>query len=163
MELALLLAQTCATAFLACWMTTAVKDNLLHPMINRDFAAMVLRMDRMAGAFPKDYERMKHRRITDQRLHNVAYGLIVGSEVVATILLWGGVVWLGLALAGAADPEMARSAALLGALAFAGVWSGFLIMGNHYGYWLCHEWAQNTHFHLVVWGTATMIFLAITP
>lgn len=163
MELALLIAQTCATAFLAGWMTTAVKDNLLHPSINRDFAAMVLRMDRMAEMFPEDYARMKHRRIANPKMLNVAYGLIVTGEVVATLALWVGVVWLGLALAGAADPETARSAALLGALTFSGVWSAFLIMGNHYGYWLCHEWAQNTHFSLVLWGTGTMILLALAP
>ena len=68
MDLALLIAQSCATAFLAAWITAGVKDNIQHPATNRTFLAMVLQMDRMAELYPDDFERMKQRRITDPAL-----------------------------------------------------------------------------------------------
>jgi hypothetical protein len=40
-------------------------------------------------------------------------------------------------------------------------WAGFLIGGNYFCYWYSHFPGQSTHFQLVLWGTATMIFLAM--
>ena len=70
-------------------------------------------------------------------------------------------IWMVLALCGLADLEQARIAALAGALGFTSIWSGFLIAGNHFAYWFCHQWAQSTHFQLVLWGIGTMVLLAI--
>ena len=57
--------------------------------------------------------------------------------------------------------ESARSAALGGALGFTTIWSAFLICGNHFAYWYCHEGMQNTHYQMTLWGIATMIFLSV--
>ena len=95
-------------------------------------------------------------------MHSYVFRLIVFAELVAAILLWIGVIWLALAAFGIAGAESARIAALIGILAFTSIWAGFLIVGNHFGYWYCHEWAQNTHFQLATWGTAAMILLVVT-
>ncbi|MEM7427469.1 MAG: DUF2165 family protein [Pseudomonadota bacterium] len=161
METVVLIAQACATVFLAGWITAGVKDNIQHPDMNRTFTSMVLRMERMEELYPEHFEIVKHRRIKEPRLLNMAYGFIVLCESIAALLLWAGAVFLLFALVGWAQPETAKSAALVGALAFTSVWAGFLIFGNHFGYWYAHEAAQNTHFQLVIWGIATMVFLTV--
>ncbi len=75
------------------------------------------------------------------------------------LVLVAAVISMALACFGLANPEYARSAALLGALGFTSIWSAFLIGGNHFAYWYCHEVAQNTHFQMSIWGVGTMIFL----
>ena len=49
--------------------------------------------------------------------------------------------------------------ALFGATAFVAIWSGFLVVGNYFSYWFCHEGAQNTHYQMTLWGLATAILL----
>jgi predicted small integral membrane protein len=82
------------------------------------------------------------------------------AELLATILLWVGTIALVMALAGAATIETARMLATFGATAFIAVWSAFLIAGNYFCYWLGHEGAQTTHFHLTLSGLGTLILLA---
>ncbi len=161
METVTLIAQIGATAFLAGWITAGVKDNIQHPEMNRALTSMVLRMERMEELYPEHFEIIKHRRIEDPRVQNLAYGFIVLCETAATILLWIGVGFLVSALAGGASLATGKAAAMIGALAFTSVWAGFLIFGNHFGYWYAHESAQNTHFQLVIWGVATMVFLTV--
>ncbi|MEM0945097.1 MAG: DUF2165 family protein [Pseudomonadota bacterium] len=160
MEWVILLAQTGTTFWLAAWLTLGLRDNLVHPEMNETFTRQVLQMDRMRADFAEHYRMIAHRRVTSPWLQRALFWAIVAAEAVACLVLWVGVVWLGLALAGLATPETARAAALLGALLFTSVWSGFLVAGNHFAYWYCHEGAQNTHFQMTIWGTAAMIFLA---
>ncbi len=161
METITLIAQTLATAFLAGWITSAVKDNIMHSSMNRAFAGSVMQMERMAEMFPDDFKLIAHRRVESPAILNVIFGAIVLSEVAASVLLWIGAVWLALASFGIAEAEAARSAAVIGTLAFTSIWAGFLIAGNHFGYWYCHESAQNTHFQLAIWGTACTILLVM--
>lgn len=161
MDLATLIAQTFVTASLAGWMTLGVKDNIQNPVMNRTFAVMVLQMDRMAEMYPDHYELVAHRRITNPKVHTALYRCIVFAELLTAILLWIGTCWLGLAAFGLADVESGRVAALIGMIAFTGVWVSFLVGGNHFSYWYCHEWAQNSHFQLVIWGTASMLLLIL--
>ena len=63
------------------------------------------------------------------------------------------------AMAGWVAPETARALALLGATLFTAIWIGFLVAGNYFCYWFCHEWGQNTHYQMTIWGIGTMIFL----
>ena len=161
METATLIAQTFVTACCAGWMTLGVKDNIQHPAMNRTIVTAVLQMERLAEMYPDDYRHIAHRRITNPAIHNAVYRLIVVGELVAAMLLWIGGFWLALAAAGSADADSARVAALIGLLAFTSIWTGFLIAGNHFGYWYCHEWAQNTHFQLTIWGTAAMILVTV--
>ena len=162
METTTLIVQAFVTAYLAGWMTLGVKDNIQHPSLNRSITSMVLQMDRMAEMYPDDFRLVAHRRIVNSAVHNSVFRLVVFAELVTAILLWIGVVWLALAVLGMAAPEGARIAALVGALAFTSIWAGFLIVGNHFSYWYCHEWAQSTHFQLTIWGTAAMILLVVT-
>ena len=161
MDLATLIAQTFITACLAGWMTLAVKDNIQHPVMNRTFAVMVLQMDRMAELYPDHFELVAHRRITNPTVHAALFRCIVLAELLAAVLLWVGACWLGLAIFGFADVESGRVAALVGTIGFTGVWASFLVGGNHFSYWYCHEWAQNSHFLLVIWGTASMLLLIL--
>ncbi|MEM1076223.1 MAG: DUF2165 domain-containing protein [Pseudomonadota bacterium] len=160
METALLLAQLVATGALAGWLTTGVRDNLLYPTLNETYTAEVLEIARMREEYPDAYREVAHRAITDRRLQMLAFRLVVGSELLATCLLWVGTLALLIALAGSFSVEVARGLAIVGATAFVGVWSAFLIVGNHFCYWFGHEGAQNTHFQLAIWGLGTIILLA---
>ena len=83
-------------------------------------------------------------------------------ELVASLMLWAGFAALVAAAMGAGPAELGRSIALVGAMMFTAIWVGFLIVGNHFSYWLCHEGAQNTHYQMTLWGVGTMILLALS-
>ncbi|MEZ5923301.1 MAG: DUF2165 family protein [Hyphomicrobiaceae bacterium] len=157
----LLISQTSLTGYLALWLTLGVRDNLLHPAMNGAFAAQVLALERIREAYPDDFRLIQHRRITNPTVHRLVFGLIVVCEVIVCLLLWAGAMYLGLALLGWADPIDARVMALAGSLGFTSIWSGFLIAGNHFAYWYCHEWAQNAHFQLALIGIGAMVLMGL--
>jgi predicted small integral membrane protein len=156
----LLFAQTGLTGILALWLSFGVRDNLLHPAMNGTFTAQVLALERMSTAYPDDFRLVQHRRITNPAVQRLLFRFIVACEVAVCLLLWSATIWMALSVAGRADPVEARTVALAGALGFTGIWSGFLIAGNHFAYWYCHEWAQNTHFQLALMGIGAMVLLA---
>ena len=162
METLALLAQSAVTACLAAWMVTAVKDNWLHPDINLEGVAMVMRFDRMARDYPEDYAKLAHRRVDDARTHRLVFRLILAFETVSAALLTIGALFLFLAAFGAAGLVIAKSVAVAGTVLFSCTWSGFVAGGNHFAYWYCHEAAQTTHMILVAWGfLATILLLAV--
>ncbi len=161
LEFTLLISQTAAVFFLACWLSTGVFENFFYADLNRRFTSEVLDFTRLREQYPEVYTRVAHRRITDAKLHKWMFGFIVGWETFAVLTLWVGVVGLLLAILGIVDSETARSLGLLGALLFTSTWAGFLIVGNWFCYWFCHEDAQNTHFQMTLWGFATMIMLVV--
>lgn len=161
METMVIVAQTCLTAYLGAWLLLGVRDNIAHPTMNGMFTTEVMELARLREAYPEAYTLIEGRRVSSRKLQRAAFVFIVACEVLVCALLWIAALWLALALIGVADPAQARVAALAGALGFTSIWSGFLIVGNHFAYWFCHEWAQNTHFQMVLWGIATMIFLAV--
>ena len=156
----LLLAQILTTASLAAWLTSGVWDNIFHPTQNEVYTAQVMAMDRIREDFPEAFEPVKHRAITNRSTQLLAFRLVVLAELIATILLWIGAGALTFALFGAAALETARALALLGCVAFTGIWSAFLVVGNYFSYWFGHEGAQNTHYQMTLWGIGTMILLA---
>lgn len=156
----LLVAQACLTGTLALWLSFGVRDNLLHPAMNGAFTAQVLALERMRTAYPDDFRLVQHRRVTNPAMQRLLFRFIVACEVLVCLLLWIATIWMGLAVAGLADATEARAVALAGALGFTSIWSGFLIAGNHFAYWYCHEWAQNTHFQLALMGIGAMVLLA---
>lgn len=160
-ESVFLLAQAAATLFLAGWMFTGVKDNWLFPDLNRAIVAMIMRIEKFEEMYPEEFTQIRHRRVENARIHRAVFALIVIWETLACIMLSLGVAALGLALCGIVSVDLARAVALLGAVQFTSVWAGFLVFGNHWIYWYCHEWGQNTHFQLVLWGLGTMIFLSL--
>jgi len=86
---------------------------------------------------------------------------VVAAECLAALVLWIGVVALLMSLAGMGSADTGRSIAMIGTMLFTGVWAGFLIVGNHFCYWFCHEGAQNTHYQMTLWGIGTLILLAL--
>ncbi len=160
-EIVLLIAQASATFFLAAWLSTGVFENVFYSDLNRTFTSEVLDFTRMREQYPDAYARVAHRRITNPKALNGLFRLIVLWELVAVLALWAGVVALVLAVFGNLGPDAARAWALLGALLFTSTWAGFLIVGNWFCYWFCHEGAQNTHYQMTLWGFATMLLLAV--
>ncbi len=161
METMIAVAQTCLTAYLGAWLLLGVRDNITRPSMNAVGTTEVLELKRLKDAYPEDYALIEGRRVTSRTLQWAAFVFIVCCEVLVCIVLWGAAIWMVLAMSGLADLEQARIAALAGALGFTSIWSGFLIVGNHFAYWYCHQWAQNTHFQMTLWGIGTMVLLAV--
>lgn len=158
METALLAAQLVATGLITGWITLGVRDNLIHPQVNETYTAEVMEMTRMRTEYPEAYAAVAHRAVTDRGAQVIAFRLVVAVELLSAILLWIGVGGLALALFGlGGGPVMA----LVGTTVFTAVWGGFLVVGNHFCYWFCHQEAQNTHFQMTLWGLVTMVLLAM--
>ena len=161
LDTAILIAQTSSVLFLALWLTTGVWENLRYPVLNSTFTAEVLEMSRMREDYPEAYALVAHRRITNPKIQNLLFRLVVVWESLATLLLWASVIALALACFGMTADATARILAMVATLAFTATWAGFLIIGNWFCYWFCHEGAQSTHFQMTLWGLATMILLAV--
>ena len=160
-DTAVLIAQTVSVLFLALWLSTGVYENLRYPTLNSTFTAEVLDMKRMREDYPDAYTLVAHRRITSPAIQLFLFRLVVAWELMATLLLWAAVIALVLATFGELGDVVARMMGVLAALAFTAIWAGFLIVGNWFCYWFCHEGAQNTHFQMTLWGLATMVLLAV--
>ncbi|MEM6932979.1 MAG: DUF2165 family protein [Pseudomonadota bacterium] len=157
----ILVAQTCLLAYLAAWLTLGVRDNIFHPTMNSLFTEQVLELKRLEEFAPDDFGQIKHRRIVSKRFQMRLFRFIVIAETAVSALLWFGVAFMAAAVLGLASAETAKVVALAGALGFTTIWSAMLIAGNHFAYWYCHEWAQNTHFQLAFFGIGAMVFLSI--
>ncbi|MEL7463535.1 MAG: DUF2165 family protein [Pseudomonadota bacterium] len=161
LDLAITLAQTVALFFLAAWLTTGAWENVTRPSLNGVFTAEVLAMTRMERDYPEMFEMVAHRRITNPTVQRLLFRLIVAWEIVATIALWVGVIAMAAALIGFVPADIGRAYAVIGALAFTSTWAGFLVAGNWFCYWFSHDGAQVTHFHMTLWGLATLILLVV--
>lgn len=151
----LLICQALAVSFLAAWLSIGVYENIRHPDINRAFTSEVLDLARIRESYPEIYIKIRHRRVANPKLQRWLFHLIVSAELLAACLLWIG------ALSLAFGSYLAPMLALLGVMSFTTIWAGFLIVGNWFCYWFCHEAAQNTHFQMLLWGMATAIFLVL--
>lgn len=158
-ESMVLVAQGASVFFLAAWLSTGVFENLFYSKLNSTFTAEVLEMTRMREDYPDAYALVEHRRITNASVQRFLFRLIVAWELIACLVLWAGAVSLALVFTGQMEPETARLIGLLGTLLFTATWAGFLIVGNWFCYWFCHEGAQNTHYQMLLWGLGTMILL----
>lgn len=154
-----LVAQSASVFFLAAWLSTGFIENLLHPDLNETFTAQVLSLERMREEYPEAYTVVAHRRIDNPAIQKLLFKCIVCWEGLATLVLWVGVTSLILATIGVIDGATARAIGVLGALLFTATWAGFLIVGNWFCYWFCHEGAQNTHYQMTLWGLATIVLL----
>ena len=154
----LLIAQMVSVLLLAAWLTLGLRDNILHPDLNAQITADVMAMTRMEHEFPDQFQLVAHRAIRDSRVQTLAFRLVLVAESVAMVLLWLGAGAIALSLAGSGG---GTALALMGALCFTAIWAGFLVVGNHFCYWYCHDGAQTTHYHMTLWGLGTMILLAL--
>ncbi len=160
-ETVVLSAQTVSVAAIAAWLGTGVYDNIRYPANNELYTAQVMSMERMKDEYPDEFERVAHRAIDNRDVQQWAFRIVVLAELAAFLMLVIGVVSLLMALAGTGSVSTGRSLALIGATLFTAVWAGFLIIGNYFCYWFCHEGGQNTHYQMTLWGTANMILLAV--
>jgi predicted small integral membrane protein len=156
----LLLSQALAVALIGGWLTLGVRDNILHPLVNETYTRQVFEMSRMREMYPEEFAAVAHRAIHDRAMQRRAFRAVVAAEALAALVLWTGALALVASCAGIGSASGARAIALLGAALFTGIWAMFLIVGNHFCYWFCHEGAQNTHFQMTLWGLGTMILLA---
>ncbi|MEM8578502.1 MAG: DUF2165 family protein [Pseudomonadota bacterium] len=156
----LLIAQLVACGLIAAWLITGVWDNIVYPANNEAYTAEVMRMARMREAFPEEYARVAHRVVEDRGLQRLAFRIVVIAELAGAIVLTVATVLLAGAVLGLAGTSFALGTAMLGATLFTAVWGGFLVVGNYFCYWFCHEGAQNTHYQMTLWGLGTLILLA---
>lgn len=160
METTLLAAQALCTSLIAAWLSFGVRDNILHPSVNETYTAEVMAMSRMRDEYPDSFASVAHRAVTDRRIQHLTFQLVVAAEILAALVLWVGVVALLMGIAGTVSAGTGRNIAMIGAMMFTAIWAGFLIVGNHFCYWFCHEGAQNTHYQMTLWGIGTLILLA---
>jgi predicted small integral membrane protein len=161
LETTILIAQTVSVAAIAAWLSVGVYGNLRYPLNNELYTAQVMSMERLRAEYPEEFARVGHRAVTNRRVQLWAFRLAVLAELAAVLLLIAGVATLVLALAGSASVETGKTIAMLGALVFTSIWAGFLIVGDYFSYWFCHEGTQATHYHMTFWGMANMIFLTV--
>ncbi|MEM0946634.1 MAG: DUF2165 family protein [Pseudomonadota bacterium] len=157
----MLVVQAVALACVAVWMTVAVRDNWQHPDLNLDAIAMVMRLDLMERDWPEDYVQVAHRRVTEPRIHKLAFRAVVTAETLAAAALWISALLLLLSAGGAVAAEIAKAAAALSLVWFVAIWAGFIAGGNYFCYWYCHHSSQTTHYFLLLWGLLTLILVAV--
>ncbi|MCY4300746.1 MAG: DUF2165 family protein [Aestuariivita sp.] len=158
-ESMVLIAQTVSLASIAAWLTTGVYDNIRHPLNNEFYTAQVLSMNLLKKDFPNEYARVSNRAITNRTLQRCAFSFAVSIEAVTCLILWTGCIALSLSIIWPSIVVEAKTLALLGAVTFSSIWSGFLIIGNYFCYWYTHEGIQNTHFQMTLWGMANILLL----
>lgn len=159
MATAILIVQAAQLAGMAVWLFMGLRDNLTAPRLNMDSITEILGMDAMRRTFPQYYDMLEDRRLTDPARQRLLFRAIVAAEVAVTAALALGAGLLALAACGLAGAGLARAAALLAVAGFCGLWTAFLIGGNHFVIWLCHGNAQRTHFDLLLWGLGTQVLL----
>ncbi|MCC6002282.1 MAG: DUF2165 family protein [Pararhodobacter sp.] len=161
METAIILCQAGCLALLAAWLSVALHDNFRHAEINAQFTREVLSMSRIGRDYPGVLDKVGKRRILHAGIQRAVFITIVIAETLVTALLWVATGAMLTVALGAMDLELARVLGLVGAFGFTAIWAGFVIAGNHFCYWLCHEGAQNTHFQLLLWGMGTLLLMAL--
>ncbi|MBC6437757.1 MAG: DUF2165 family protein [Rhodobacteraceae bacterium] len=161
MDVIILLVEAALVASLGVWMAVAVADNWCHPKLNEDVLAAVVRFDLMAEQDPEHYRLLAHRRVDDPAMVTRLFHAIRLAETSAAVVLFVSAVLLVLAAGGAASVVLATGAAVLSTTFFTLIWAGFVIGGNYFAYWYCHQWAQSSHFMLMYWGFFVLIVLLI--
>ncbi|MBI1416803.1 MAG: DUF2165 family protein [Limimaricola sp.] len=145
----------------AVWMTVAVADNWRHPKLNEDAVAVVVRFDLMQEQYPDEFRMVSHRQITSPARIRLLFRAMRLAETLSALGLMISAVLLVLAAAGVVSGNVATGTAVLNATFFSMIWAGFVIGGNYFAYWYCHQWAQSNHFMLMYWGFFVLITLLV--
>jgi predicted small integral membrane protein len=148
-------------AGLGIWMTLAVYDNWRHPDLNRQAVRMVMQFDVMERDYPDDYAIIAHRRVNDLRLINIVFQMIRITETTAALALLSGSGLLFLSAADLINADIAGIVAIVGVTFFSMIWAGFIIGGNYFHYYYCHQWGQSNHFMFMYWGLFVLVVLLI--
>ena len=158
-QTALLVAQAVLVALQALWLSLGAYSNLRWPRTNKDYVVDVVTME-LTKENPAVYEDHKHRRIAKGAHIDRMFFAIAVFEAFVAVALWLAAGCLLLAAFGVLEPATARTVALIGVLAFTAIWGAFLAGGQWFHYWVSDRSPQNTHFFMLLWGIATLIFLA---
>jgi predicted small integral membrane protein len=161
METVLVLVDAALVAALGCWMAVAVYDNWRHPQLNREAVAMVMRFDIMARDYPEDFRVVAHRRIESAAVIEAAFQAVRLAETLAAVALLGAAFGLVGAAFGTFDPQLATVTALVATAWFCLIWAGFIIGGNYFHYYYCHQWGQSNHFMFMYWGFFVVLVLLL--
>lgn len=102
----------------AAWLTVAVPDNLLYPVLNGPDVAPTLDMAEMRRDYPDAYRVVAHRRIVDARAARRFFGLAVAWEVLAILALWGAIGAFAAAGLGYLPTTTEQAAGLAAAMVF---------------------------------------------
>jgi len=138
----------------AAWLTLGAIDNIIHPEINRDDVARVLRLDSLAD-WPEVLANVSYRRVDNPKVVRRLFCLIVVCEVFTAIALWAGAAGFALQILGIWASDAILPLAQAGVLAFTVIWASFLIVGQWFYYWY-GEFGQQTHFLAMIWGLSTL-------
>jgi len=157
-ETVLLLAQALLVALQAAWLTLGAYSNLRWPRTNKDSVTNVVSME-LTKERPEVYEDHKHRAVTDPKSIGFLFYSVGLIEAAVAGLLWVAAGALLLAAPGMLAVDSARALALLAVLAFTAIWGAFLVGGQWFHYWVSEQSPQTTHFFMLLWGIATLIFL----
>ena len=160
-EQLLLFVEAALVAGLGIWMSVAVYDNWRHPYLNREAVAMVMRFDIMERDYPDDYAIVAHRKIENPTVIDLAFQTIRLAETLAAILLMAGAGLLALSALGSISADFATTWAVLATTFFSLIWAGFIVGGNYFHYYYCHQWGQSNHFMFMYWGFFVLMMLLI--
>ncbi len=161
MDTILLLVEAALVAALGTWMAVAVYDNWRHAKLNREAVAMVMRFDIMEREYPDDYQIVAHRKVTNEATITFLFQVIRLAETLAAVLLFGAAFGLLGAAFGTFTAEAATVFAILACAFFTLIWAGFIIGGNYFHYYYCHQWGQSNHFMFMYWGFFVMLVLML--
>ncbi|MEO0426285.1 MAG: DUF2165 family protein [Pseudomonadota bacterium] len=161
METSLIVGQTVFVWLIALWILLGALENIRNPKVNRDSVAEVMDMSRMAAVYPAMHAVFSRNKVTDPRLHALAFRVIVWGEAIVAAILVAAAIWLTAACMGVAEIEGAKVLAAWGAIGFTLVWGLFLVGGQWFHYWCGYESAQATHFAAAIWGMVTFAILHI--
>jgi len=161
MATVMLLVEAALVAALGTWMAVAVYDNWRHAKLNLEAVAMVMRFDIMERDYPEDYKIVAHRKVTNDRLISVSFQVIRLAETLAAIVLLVAAFGLLGAAFGTFGAEAATIFAIVACAFFTLIWAGFIIGGNYFHYYYCHQWGQSNHFMFMYWGFFVLLILMI--
>lgn len=161
MEVGLLLIDAALVAGLGIWMAVAVYDNWRHPQLNLEAVAMVMRFDFMERDYPDDFAIVAHRRIDSPSTIKAVFQMVRLAETLAALVLLGAALGLLGAGLGIVDAQTATVFAAGAAAYFSLIWAGFIIGGNYFHYYYCHQWGQSNHFMFMYWGFFVLIVVLL--
>lgn len=159
MTVVVALIEAALVAGLGVWMAVAVYDNWVHAALNRNGVAMVMSFEIMERDFPAEFAVVAHRKVTDARLIDLAFHTIRATETLAAGALFVSSALLLMAAGGMVPAAAAQAAALLSLAFFCLIWAGFIIGGNYFHYYFCHQWGQSNHFMFMFWGLFVLAIL----
>ena len=149
-----------AAASIAAFLTLVTFGNLTDYDTNFAFVQHVMAMDTIFAT-----STISYRAVTNPVLHHLAYGLIIATQAVVSILCWMGVFRLLRRLrADALTFDRAKNFIVIGlTFAFLLYQFGFVTIGGEwFGMWMSAQWnGVPSAFRFLITILAVLIFVAL--